>query len=78
MKRNSTKRIRPERESKGWKILTLEAWEPTLEFCMKVQRSTGDNGMMSKIRVVTPHEGPYVYRCVVWRFFISFIIVKER
>ncbi len=45
---------------------------------MKVQRSTGDNGMMSKIRVVTPHEGPYVYRCVVWRFFISFIIVKER
>lgn len=24
----------------------------------KIQRSAGDNGMMSKIRVVTPHERP--------------------
>lgn len=30
--------MRPERESKGWKILTQEALEPTLEFCAKQNR----------------------------------------
>ena len=75
MKRNSTKWMCPERESKGWKILTQEAWEPTLEFCMKVQRNAGDNGRMSKIRVVTPYEGPYM-GVFIWCFFIPFI--KER
>ncbi len=69
--------MRPERESKGWKILTIEAWEPTLEFCMKVQRSTGDNGMMSKIRVVTPHEGPYAYGCVHVVFFYAHAKVRK-
>lgn len=45
---------------------------------MKVQRSTGDNGMMSKIRVVTPYEGPYM-GVFIWCFFIPiFHYEKER
>lgn len=38
----------------------MEALEPALELCMKIQRSTGDNGKRSKIRVVTPQSGPYI------------------
>lgn len=37
---------------------------------MKIQRSTGDNGMMSKIRVVTPQSGPYMGACL--RRFLSY------
>ena len=56
--------MRPERESKGWKILTQETWEPALESCMKMQRSTGDNGKMSKRQGGNAVRGPSKEACV--------------
>ena len=42
--------------------LLISIWE--------IQRSTGVNGRMSEIRVVTPHEGPYGKRAVLPPYFM--------